>query len=68
MTERASHLKLAVDVGSDPITGSVAVDAGSPTTFCGWIELVQTIEAARSDSDAAQGGVEESTSPEVTLG
>jgi hypothetical protein len=45
--ERATQLKLAVDVGSDPITGSVAVGEGAPTSFCGWIELVAAIEAVR---------------------
>jgi hypothetical protein len=49
VTERATHLKLAVDVGSDPITGSVEVGGGDPRSFCGWIELVAEIEAARYD-------------------
>ena len=50
VTKREKHLKLAVDVGSDPITGSVAVGPGAPTSFCGWIELVAAIEAVRHDS------------------
>lgn len=49
MTERATHLKLAVDVGSDPISGSLAQESGDPRAFCGWIELVAAIEAARYD-------------------
>jgi hypothetical protein len=49
MIQRATQLKLAVDIGSDPITGSVAVGEGTPTSFCGWIELVAAIEAARYD-------------------
>lgn len=53
MTQRAKHLKLAVDVGSDPITGSVAIGAGAPTSFCGWIELVAAIEAVRHGGDLA---------------
>jgi hypothetical protein len=53
VTERATHLKLAVDVGSDPITGSVSVGSGDPSEFCGWIELVAAIEAARYDAGGA---------------
>jgi hypothetical protein len=45
--ERAKQLKLAVDVGSDPITGLVAIGEGAATSFCGWIELVAAIEAVR---------------------
>jgi hypothetical protein len=40
-----------VDVGSDPITGSVRVESGAPRDFCGWIELVAAIEASRHDAD-----------------
>ena len=53
VTERAAHLKLAVDIGSDPITGSITVDEGTPTGFCGWIELVAVIESARHDAGMA---------------
>ena len=49
MTERSTNVKLAVDVGSDPITGSLTVESGDPKSFCGWIELVAAIEAARYD-------------------
>ncbi len=49
MTERAAKLKLAVDVGSDPITGSLALEGQDPKSFSGWIELVAAIEAARFD-------------------
>jgi hypothetical protein len=59
VNERATHLKLAVDVGSDPITGSVTVGEGAPSSFCGWIELVATIESARHEgalsSDVVNG-------------
>lgn len=53
MIERAAHLKLAIDIGSDPITGSIAVAEGHPTNFCGWIELVAVIESARHDGGVA---------------
>ncbi len=59
VTERAAHLKLAVDVGSDPITGTVTVEEGAPSSFCGWIELVAAIEAVRHD----RGGVTEEPPP-----
>ena len=55
VTERATHLKLAVDVGSEPITGSLAVGGGDPRSFCGWIELVAEIEAARYNGEGAPG-------------
>jgi hypothetical protein len=59
VTERAATLKLAVDVGSDPITGSLTTESGKPTFFSGWIELVAAIEAARDAggvADALAGG------------
>lgn len=49
VTERSAHLCLSIEVDSDPISGSVAVAAGVPQEFCGWIELVAAIEAARHD-------------------
>jgi hypothetical protein len=57
VTERVTHLKLAVEVGSDPITGSLAVGGGDPRSFCGWIELVAEIEAARYNGEAAVPGI-----------
>lgn len=68
VTQRETHLKLAVDVGSDPITGSVAVGAGTPTSFCGWIELVAAIEGVRRDSDLAVDGALGANAAEPALG
>jgi hypothetical protein len=68
VTERAAHLKLAVDVGSDPITGSLAVESGDPRNFCGWIELVAAIEAARYNGDGGFPAFVESAQPEKRLG
>jgi hypothetical protein len=68
MTERATHLKLAVDVGSDPITGSLVVGSGDPRNFCGWIELVAEIEAARYNGGGVALGIAESPRPEKRLG
>jgi hypothetical protein len=68
VTKRAKHLKLAVDVGSDPITGSMAVGPGAPTRFCGWIELVAAIEAVRHDGDLAVDEVSKANSAEPALG
>jgi hypothetical protein len=59
VTEPAAHLKLVVDVGSDPITGTVTVEEGPPSSFCGSIELVAAIEAVRHD----RGGVTEESPP-----
>jgi hypothetical protein len=68
VTERATHLKLAVDVGSDPITGSLVVGGGDPRNFCGWIELVAEIEAARYNGAGHALGIAESPLPEKRLG
>ncbi len=54
MTERAATLKLAVDVGSDPITGSLTLEGEHPRSFSGWIELVAAIEAARYEGDGLE--------------
>jgi hypothetical protein len=68
VNERATILKLAVDVGSDPITGSVAVGAANPTSFCGWIELVAAIEAVRHRGEVALSELRAPHSPEAALG
>jgi hypothetical protein len=58
MDGRAARLELSIEVGSDPIQGSVVVDAGAPEPFCGWMELTAAIEAARDQRgpDLAAGG------------
>jgi hypothetical protein len=43
-----AHLQLAIDMGSDPIAGSVTVRGEGPRQFSGWIDLVEAIEQARS--------------------
>jgi hypothetical protein len=43
----AASLHLEIDIGSDPISGSVGPGNEEPTRFCGWIELVEAIEVAR---------------------
>lgn len=40
-------MSLSIEVGSDPISGSLSVDAGAPQRFRGWIELVAAIESLR---------------------
>ena len=42
-----AQLLLAIDLASEPITGSVTIDGESSRRFNGWIELVAAIEAAR---------------------
>jgi hypothetical protein len=47
--ERArTHLELAIEVDSDPISGSVSNGNRQSQPFIGWIELVAAIEAART--------------------
>jgi hypothetical protein len=43
-----AHLELAIEVDSDPISGSVSNGSRHSQPFNGWIELVAAIEAARS--------------------
>jgi hypothetical protein len=50
-------MQLSIEIGSDPISGSVSVGAGAPQQFRGWIELVAAIESVRH---TALVGVEES--------
>lgn len=38
---------MLVEIDSEPIAGSVSVDAGAPQPFRGWIELVAAIETVR---------------------
>jgi hypothetical protein len=47
VTHRAAQMQLSIEIGSEPIRGSVSVGGGSAEQFCGWIELVETIESAR---------------------
>jgi hypothetical protein len=47
--ERATaRLELAIEVDSDPISGSVSNGDRHSQPFIGWIELVAAIEATRS--------------------
>jgi hypothetical protein len=58
MTRRATEMQLSIDIGSEPISGSVAMGDGAAREFCGWIELVATIESAReADSGGQNSGV-----------
>jgi hypothetical protein len=40
-----------VEIGSEPIAGELAIEAGPPQRFSGWVELVERIEAARCGCD-----------------
>lgn len=58
MTRRAAEMQLSIDIGSEPISGSVSMGDGAAREFCGWIELVATIESAReSDPGDQNSGV-----------
>ncbi|HSC04431.1 MAG TPA: hypothetical protein VLC49_13965 [Solirubrobacteraceae bacterium] len=48
MERATAHLELAIEVDSDPISGSVSNGSRRSQPFNGWIELVAAIEAARS--------------------
>ena len=50
MERATTHLELAIDVDSDPISGSVSNGTRHAQPFIGWIELVAAIEAARSSA------------------
>jgi hypothetical protein len=51
---RSARVELSLDLGSEPISGQLAIEAGSPQRFSGWIELAAAIEAARAQG--ADGG------------
>jgi hypothetical protein len=55
MMRATRHLELAIDVDSDPITGSFSHGAQRSQPFTGWIELVAAIEAARSSEHPTHG-------------
>jgi hypothetical protein len=44
-------MSLAIDVDSEPITGSISNGREVGQPFTGWIELVAAIEAVRSEGD-----------------
>ena len=50
MTRGTSQLRLAIEIGSEPITGWVSNGEGVSKSFHGWIELTAVIEAARGAS------------------
>ncbi|MGA2471816.1 MAG: hypothetical protein ABSG64_14140 [Solirubrobacteraceae bacterium] len=45
-----AHVSLSIDLGSDPIHGSLHVGQEPPKPFCGWLELAAAIEALRAAS------------------
>ena len=47
MRSGTAHLQLAIEVDSDPITGSITNGHHGAQSFTGWIELTEVIEAAR---------------------
>lgn len=65
MRRGIAHLQLAIDVESDPISGSVSNGSQDARPFTGWIELVAAIETARS---AAEDGQPEANVVVKTLG
>ena len=44
-----ARVQLSIELGSDPIRGSVSARDDEPRTFSGWIELVAAIEDVRAD-------------------
>jgi hypothetical protein len=47
-----AQLRLAIDLASEPITGSLSVDGETSRRFSGWIELAAAIEGARRRTPA----------------
>jgi hypothetical protein len=68
VTGTRAHLQLAIDVNSDPISGSVCNGSRVAQPFTGWIELVAAIEAARSASHHLEAGQPEVEGKAKTLG
>ena len=44
---RAIRITVYLDVGSDPLSGTVGIDDQEQRRFQGWIELAHAIELAR---------------------
>ncbi|HTX12299.1 MAG TPA: hypothetical protein VME22_27025 [Solirubrobacteraceae bacterium] len=53
MRSGTAHMSLAIDVDSEPISGSISNGCHVEQPFTGWIELVAAIEAVRSASDGS---------------
>ena len=68
MTRATTHLRLVIDVDSDPISGSVCNGHDGAQPFTGWIELVGVIEAARSVNDPWEAPTPSGDHPAETLG
>lgn len=52
MTRCTAQLRVAIDVGSEPISGWVATGAGVSRPFQGWIELTAVIESVRAAAES----------------
>jgi hypothetical protein len=52
VTTGTAQLRLAIDVGSEPISGWVSYGTGVSKPFHGWIELTAVIEAARAAEES----------------
>jgi hypothetical protein len=63
-----AHLQLAIDVDSDPISGSVSNGDELTEPLMGWIELTAAIEAARSTSHGGEASPAEVGVDGKTLG
>lgn len=68
MTRATRHLQLAIEVDSDPITGSVSNGTHRSQPFSGWIELVAAIEEVRASGHGCGGSEECSAVVGQTLG
>jgi hypothetical protein len=55
VSNRTVNLSVSIDIGSEPIKGSVSNGNRDPQAFSGWIELVAAIEAARSEQHGSRG-------------
>jgi hypothetical protein len=55
MRSGTAHLSLAIDVDSEPISGSISNGCRVERPFTGWIELAAAIEAVRSAGRVSDG-------------
>jgi hypothetical protein len=63
-----ADLHLTIEIGSDPICGSVGRHGDLPSRFSGWIELVAVIESARVAMGNRVGGQRLGSIPGVNGG
>jgi hypothetical protein len=59
-----AHLAVELEVGADPIQGSLRTHDGTEARFAGWLELVRLLETAAEGADEGDAEREVETTTE----